>query len=68
MHQRAGQAVIPGRIGIVEVRPGILGHVQAAPPQVHVQLVGMGRAVGELRRPQVSPGIFAVDLIAEVAR
>ena len=27
-----GQTVIPGRIGIIEIRPGILGHIQAAPP------------------------------------
>ena len=48
---RGSKSVIPGRVGIVKIRPGILGHIQAAPPQIHVQLIRMGWAGDELRRP-----------------
>ena len=44
------QRVIPGRGGVVAVGSGVQGDVLTAPPEVHVQQVGLGRPVPEVRR------------------
>ena len=59
MHGGVGQGVVPGRRGVVEVGAGVLGEVQAAPPQVEVQLVGVPGAGGEARSAQDKPRSLA---------
>src|SRR5664280_2198967 len=66
MDQGGRQAVIPGGSSIVQVRSGIPGDVQAAPPQVEMQLVGVRGAGAELCDPQDGPGVLAIDMIAQV--
>ena len=59
MHGGMRQGIIPGRIRIVEIGSGILGNVQAAPPQIQVKLVGVTRSVVETGCPQISPGMWS---------
>src|SRR5271157_1421725 len=61
------ERIVPGRGAVVKICPGVLGDVQAAPPQVNMELVGMRGARRELRRPQISPGVLPVNLVAKVA-
>ncbi len=57
MRRGAHQGVVPRGRGVVVIRARILGHVQPAPPQIQVQLVGVPRAGSETRHPQVGPRV-----------
>src|ERR1700692_2417569 len=36
-----GEAIVPRRLAVVEIRPGIACQVKAMPPQIDVQLIGL---------------------------
>ena len=58
---RAGESIAPDAFTGVEVGSGIDGDVVIAHPQVHVELVGVGGAGGEVGAAQDGAGVCVAE-------
>src|SRR5689334_15807230 len=49
VNSSVSQSVTPGSLATIKISPGIAGDVLAANPQIHMELVGVGRTGTKVR-------------------
>src|ERR1700722_7054180 len=62
----AGETVVPRRLAVIEIGTGVASDIEAVPPEIDVQLIGLERTTSVASGANESPRVCAAD--AMVAR